>query len=241
MRTSARASMALSFPACARPNPLQGDDDQVLFGQLANGVCRPFAGVPGILDAPVGHLIGAERRRLVDRDASELELLRGAERRLEAPREDAGLEAVAGPVGELERLVDRADGGDGADRAEDLFAVDPQLGSGICDHRGPDQLAVRVAAGQHAGAGGTRLLDPGEDTFAGVELPSSRFTFFCGARSASFQPTVPEPVNVIALTRSSSIRTSPISEAGPTRTLSQPGGSPASVSSSASSRADNGV
>src|ERR1044072_812699 len=101
MRTSARASMALSFPASARPNRLHGDDDQVLFGQLANGVCRPFAGVPGILDAPVGHLVGAERRRLVDRDASELELLRGSERRFEARREAPGLEAVPGAGGKL--------------------------------------------------------------------------------------------------------------------------------------------
>ena len=78
-------------------------------------------------------------------------------------------------------------------------------------------------------------------TITGVALPSSSATCLRGARSASFQPTSPEPVNVIARTRSSSTRTSPISEAGPTRTLSQPGGSPASVSSSASSSADSGV
>src|SRR5437764_13691506 len=109
MRTSASASMALSFPPFARPNPLQGDDDQVLLGQLANGVCRPFAGVPGILDAPVRHLVGAERRRLVDRDAPALELLRRAQRRLETRREDSGLGTVAGPVRQLERLADGAD------------------------------------------------------------------------------------------------------------------------------------
>ena len=75
----------------------------------------------------------------------------------------------------------------------------------------------------------------------GVALPSSSLTRFLGARSASFQPTAPEPVKVSALTRSSSIKTSPISEAGPTRTFSQPGGRPASVSSSASSSAERGV
>src|SRR6266536_5580893 len=75
----------------------------------------------------------------------------------------------------------------------------------------------------------------------GVALPSSSLTRFLGAPSASFQPTAPEPVKVSALTRSSSIKTSPISEAGPTRTFSQPGGRPASVSSSASSSAERGV
>ena len=46
---------------------------------------------------------------------------------------------------------------------------------------------------------------------------------------------------MISFTRSSSTRTSPISAEGPTRTLSQPGGSPASVSSSASRSAESGV
>src|SRR5947199_13821 len=78
-------------------------------------------------------------------------------------------------------------------------------------------------------------------TITGVALPSSRLTRFLGARSASFQPTAPEPVNVSALTRSSSIRTSPISEAGPTSTFTHPGGRPASVSSSASNSAESGV
>ena len=62
-----------------------------------------------------------------------------------------------------------------------------------------------------------------------------------GARSASFQPTSPDPVKVIARTRSSSTRTSPISDAGPTRTFSQPGGSSASAISSARRSAENGV
>ena len=75
----------------------------------------------------------------------------------------------------------------------------------------------------------------------GVALPSSRLTFFFGARSFRPQPTPLEPVNVIALTRSSSTRTSPISDEGPATTLSQPAGRPASSSSSARSSAESGV
>src|SRR5919205_1236988 len=62
-------------------------------------------------------------------------------------------------------------------------------------------------------------------TTTGVAFPSSRFTRLRGARSRSFHPTWPEPVNVSARTRSSSTRTSPISAEGPTTTLSQPAGS----------------
>ena len=51
-------------------------------------------------------------------------------------------------------------------------------------------------------------------TITGVELPSSSLTRLRGARSCSFQPTSPEPVNVISFTRSSSTRTSPISRRG---------------------------
>ena len=78
-------------------------------------------------------------------------------------------------------------------------------------------------------------------TITGVALPSSSATFLRAARSRSFQPTSEEPVNVMSFTRSSSTSTSPISAAGPVRTLSQPGGRPASCSSSARSSADSGV
>src|SRR5215510_8648290 len=87
--------------------------------------------------------------------------------------------------------------------------------------------AVKEGASQH--------------TITGVELPSSSATCFLGARSLSFQPTSPDPVNVSTATRSSSTITSPISEDDPATTLSQPAGSPASSISSASRRADSGV
>src|SRR5579864_201575 len=78
-------------------------------------------------------------------------------------------------------------------------------------------------------------------TITGVELPSSSLTRLRGARSCSFQPTSPEPVKVIMRTRGSSTSTSPIPDAGPTTTVSQPSGSPASRSSSARRSADSGV
>ena len=53
---------------------LELQDDETLFGHLAHGVRRTLARVARVLDASVRHLVGAERRRLVDRHAAELEL-----------------------------------------------------------------------------------------------------------------------------------------------------------------------
>ena len=94
-------------------------------------------------------------------------------------------------------------------------------------------LAAQRAAASSRSASGS--------TITGVAFPSSRLTRLRGARSRSFHPTPAEPVKVISFTRSSSTSTSPISAAGPTRTLSQPAGSPASCSSSASRSAESGV
>ena len=78
-------------------------------------------------------------------------------------------------------------------------------------------------------------------TIAGVALPSSSLTRFVWARSARFQPTPPEPVNVISFTRSSATISSPIAPAEPTITLTQPGGRPASTSRLARNSAESGV
>ena len=94
------------------------EDDEALLGQLAHRVGRAFAGVAGVLDAAVRHLVGAEGRRLVDGHAAELELAaRRAARAADVGGEDPRLEAEAGRVRELDRLVERVDGGDRADRA----------------------------------------------------------------------------------------------------------------------------
>src|SRR5512132_293589 len=65
----------------AESNASAGEYDQALFAHLAHSVMRAFLGVPRRLDAAVGHLVGAERGRLVDRDAAELEGVRGRQRR----------------------------------------------------------------------------------------------------------------------------------------------------------------
>src|SRR5919198_3567809 len=70
---SATPIMGPAFPGPETRNPLEIHDDETLFGQLAYRVRRALAGVPRRLDAAVGHLVGAEGRRLVDRHAAEVE------------------------------------------------------------------------------------------------------------------------------------------------------------------------
>ena len=70
-----------------KPRPASKvDDDDALLGQLAHRVRRSLARVARILDAAVGHLVGAERRRLVDGHAAELEARGPPAARRECPR-----------------------------------------------------------------------------------------------------------------------------------------------------------
>src|SRR4029077_14515695 len=147
---------------------LEIDHYQPFLGQRPDRVRGALAGVPRILDPAVRHLAGTERRRLVDRDPTELELLGGAQRGLDVSGEDPGLEAVTRPVRELNRLVDGADRIDRADGPEDLLAADLQLRGGVGEDCRTDQLAVRVASCEHAGSACACLFDPAEDPFAGV-------------------------------------------------------------------------
>ena len=73
-----------------RPRPPKGlagglDDDQARLGHLADRVGRALAGVAGVADAAVGHLVGAPGGHLVDEHAAEVEragrLERGRRRR----------------------------------------------------------------------------------------------------------------------------------------------------------------
>src|SRR4029079_4317855 len=101
-----------------RETALPLDDDQALLGHLPDGVARALLRVARGLDAAVGHLVAAEGRRLVHDDPAELEAVARGERGVERGCEDARLEAEAGAVRALDRLVDRVDRVDDRDGAE---------------------------------------------------------------------------------------------------------------------------
>ena len=144
--------------------------DQPLLGQLAHRVGRALAGVARVLDAAVGHLVGAEGRDLVDQDAAELEAPAGLDRAADVAGEDAGLEAELGVVGHVEALVEGLEGVDHRDRAEDLLAPDLGVALGAAQH-GRREAAVLVdelAAGEQLGAARDGLVDPLLDAVAVV-------------------------------------------------------------------------
>src|SRR3954471_1312783 len=111
------------LPAAQRPK-LQIEHDQPVFGQLAHRVGGALASVSGVLDPAVGHLVGPEGWRLVDRDATELEPLGGLQRGRDARGEDPRLQPVTRAVRELDRFLQRPEGVDRANGAEDLLAAD---------------------------------------------------------------------------------------------------------------------
>ena len=85
----ARRAVDLRLPAASVSQPvdvalsLAGglDDDQARLGHLLHRVGRALAGVPGVTDAAVRHLVGAPGGYLVDQDATEVERAYRLERR----------------------------------------------------------------------------------------------------------------------------------------------------------------
>ena len=78
------------------------EGDQALLGELADGVGGALAGVAGLLDPAVGHLVGAEGGHLVDEDAAELEPVAGlegeAESRVKTPAWRPKRESLASSI-----------------------------------------------------------------------------------------------------------------------------------------------
>ena len=144
----------------SRRLPLQRDE--ALLGQLEDRVGRALAGVAGVLDAAVGHLVGAEGRHLVDQDAAELERRRRLEAAADVAGEDAGLEAELGVVGQPQRLAEVRVAVDRRHRAEDLLAPDLGLARRAGEQGRGEAAALvdQLAAAQQLGAAGDRLVDP---------------------------------------------------------------------------------
>src|SRR5581483_884332 len=138
--------------------------DETLFRHLADRPGWALLRVAGGLDPAVGHLVAAEGRRLVHDDAAELEPLGHVEGRVEGAREDARLEAEAGAVRPLDRLVERVDRVDDDDRAEDLVAADPRVVGDVREHRRLEQPVLLAARADLS----ARVVDPLADARARV-------------------------------------------------------------------------
>ena len=120
---------------------------------------------PGLLEAAerAGVVVG---QRVVDPDRAGPQLAHAADGGLEVAGVDVGAEAELGPVGQLDRLVERADPDDRRHRAEGLLAQQRRVRRGADDDGGGEEvaalLAAVVAADQDLGAGRGRGLELGD-------------------------------------------------------------------------------
>src|SRR5262249_3107570 len=110
---------------------------------LVAAEARLLVAAPGL-----GHVTLVEA---IDPDHARLAVAAGADRGMQVPRPDAGGEAVDRIVGDLDRLVDAAEGNDGADRPEDLLARDPHPVVDADEQRRLD-IAALLQAGRHLAA-----------------------------------------------------------------------------------------
>ena len=81
MSGNGNADHRAGVPAQAEEETSGLENDESLLGHLADRVGGAFLRVARSLDPAVRQLVGAERRRLVDGDAAELERLGRRERR----------------------------------------------------------------------------------------------------------------------------------------------------------------
>ena len=167
--------------------PAKLDDDEPLLGHLAHGVGGAFARVAGGLDAAVGHLVGAEGRRLVDDDAAELEPRRGASAVVEVGGEDrrpAGRSACRSRARSPRRASRTAS--TRHDRAEDLLARDLRRRRGGSRSRsGGSARRRRLAAGEDLARGAPRRSTRGSRSRA-----SSSITGPTSVSSSAGSPTL---------------------------------------------------
>src|SRR5215218_4297168 len=69
-----------------------GEDEDAFLGEVLHRGVQALAAGAGVLDAAVGHLVGAEARHVADDHATDLELSRGAEGGLQVAGEDPRLQ-----------------------------------------------------------------------------------------------------------------------------------------------------
>src|SRR5258707_5686283 len=95
-----------SDPAGASPPEASEIEEYKPFlRHVADGIARTLASDAARLDAAIGHLIGAPRRRAVDDHAAHPQRPNGPQAGLDRPREDTALQAVGGGADSVERRL----------------------------------------------------------------------------------------------------------------------------------------
>src|SRR3954453_15104617 len=141
-----------------RAESYSGAADQLLVDELVSAVAAELAPEPGALEAAERQLraVGADQ---VDVDHPGFDLVGDAIGLLLVGGHQVGAEPERGLVGELDRLLLRADFVDLRHRTEELFLGGLVAGLDPGEDRRFEVVAVALAADQHLGAVFNRLLD----------------------------------------------------------------------------------
>src|SRR5260221_13504433 len=116
-----------SDPAGDPPEASEIEEYNPFLRHVAHGIARPLASDAARLDAAIGHLIGAPRRRAVDDHAAHPQRPNGPQAGLDRPREDTALQAVGGGADSVERRLQIAIPLHGDDGPENLIANDSHV------------------------------------------------------------------------------------------------------------------
>jgi len=126
-----------------------------------HGVVNAAHPMARVTQARKRHPVDPEGGVVVDHHRRCIELAIAMGRRVEVAGKDRRLKRHIKAVGLLDRLVNVAIGVDADHRAKHLVGADPRLGRGIIQHGWRVAgLAEPLAAREHLGTAGFRLLDP---------------------------------------------------------------------------------
>src|SRR3974390_870026 len=162
------------IPACccrSRTNKiafLQVEQDQTFFSHVANGVLWPFAPDPALLDAAIGKLVGAPRRRTVDDHATGPNPADGSDCGLGRLGEDAALKSVPARADFAANFVEIVIRHDADHRPEDLFAHDLHRGLDVDQHRRLELRALAFPSRQYTSAVSDGFANPSLDSPGGI-------------------------------------------------------------------------
>src|SRR3954454_15469779 len=135
------------------------DDDGLFFGHFGDGRADTFLADAAALQPAVGHQVGPPQRGPVDVDVAGVDLAHRAYRCRYVGGENACAQAVFVVIGDRDRGGDVGGRGYRDRGPEQLVAGERRLWVDRRDHRGRDDRAVAVAAGEHFRPGLAGHLD----------------------------------------------------------------------------------
>src|SRR5665647_297742 len=152
---------SLAAAALSYKSSLVVEQHHALFRHVADRIAWALAADAAVLYAAISELVGAPGRTAIDDHSTGSQASNSAYRQFGRVRENAGLQPKSAIADGAEDRVDVVIGQQADDRPEHLIAHHLHGRLGVGNHGRLDLRTVTLAAGQHPGAAGRRLIDPG--------------------------------------------------------------------------------